>query len=304
MTFRSTKCAICNSFNNSEIVYKASLDDETFTKEVFSARRLPDRRHYQWVKCKNCGLLRSDPVFDLDLSELYEKSTFEYSSEVSGLKRAYASVTKKAFGDKKISGSMLEIGGGNGFYLEAALEIGFQNVAAVEPSLEAVEASRSDIKKNTIIDIMKPGLIPDNSYDAVTMFHVLDHLPDPLETVKTCALALKPSGTFIVAVHNCESWSAKIFKNKSPIVDVEHTYLYSMKTIKKLFETAGLVNIKIGAYNNYYSLAYLLHLIPISNRVKLAILNGPLEILVRNIRVSVPLGNMWASADKPLKLNI
>lgn len=299
MQFQPTKCAICKTIDNYEIVYNASLDEHTFTKEVFSARRLPDRRYYQWVKCKNCGLLRSDPVLELNLSELYEQSTFEYSIEIPGLKRAYSYVTKKAFGSRKISGSVLEIGGGNGFYLEEALEIGFQKVSAVEPSLKAVEASREDIKRNTIVDILKPGLIPDNSYEAVTMFHVLDHLPDPLETVKICNSILKSTGIFIVAVHNCESWSAKILKNKSPIVDVEHTYLYSKKTIKKLFEGAGLVNIKTGTYKNLYSLAYLIHLLPISTNFKLKILNGPLRNFLTNIRISVPLGNMWASGEKP-----
>lgn len=299
MEFISTKCAICGTAGNADVVYKASLDEKTFSVEVFSARRLPDRRYYQWVKCRNCDLLRSDPILNVDLADLYEKSTFDYSSEVNGLKRAYVYITKKALAPKKLSGSVLEVGGGNGFYLEAALDAGFSSAHAVEPSIEAVNASRPDIKQNTIIDMMRPGLIPDNSHNVVAMFHVMDHLPDPLGTVQVCASALKSGGTFVVAVHNFNSWSSKLLRRKSPIVDVEHTFLYTKKTVAELFKTAGLVNIRTGSYRNLYSLSYLVHLIPLPNRVKLGILNSGLGRILQKVKISVPLGNMWASGEKP-----
>jgi 2-polyprenyl-3-methyl-5-hydroxy-6-metoxy-1,4-benzoquinol methylase len=299
MNFVPTKCAICGTLGNSEVVYSANLDESSFSVEVFSARRLPDRRRYQWVKCLRCDLLRSDPMLDVDLSELYEKSTFDYSSEVEGLKKAYVGITKKALNPKRPSGSILEVGGGNGFFLEAALDSGFDSVHAVEPSIEAVAASRPDIRSNTITDMMRPGLIPDHSHDVVAMFHVMDHLPDPLETVRACAQALRPGGTIVVAVHNFNSWSSKLLKEKSPIVDVEHTYLYSKKTVEALFKQAGLVNIKTGTYRNLYSLAYLIHLVPIPNRLKLALLKGRFATILQKVKVSVPLGNMWASGQKP-----
>ena len=299
MEFISTKCAICGTPGNADVVYKASLDEKTFSVEVFSARRLPDRRHYQWVRCRKCDLLRSDPILNVDLADLYEKSTFDYSSEVNGLKRAYIYITKKALKPRELSGSVLEVGGGNGFYLEAALDAGFSSAYAVEPSIEAVNASRPDIKQNTIIDMMRPGLIPDNTHDVVAMFHVMDHLPDPLSTVRVCESALKSGGTFIVAVHNFNSWSSKLLRRKSPIVDVEHTFLYTKKTVSELFKAAGLVNIRTGSYRNLYSLAYLVHLIPLPNRVKLGILNSGLGRILQKVKISVPLGNMWASGEKP-----
>jgi 2-polyprenyl-3-methyl-5-hydroxy-6-metoxy-1,4-benzoquinol methylase len=298
--FIPTKCAICGTSGNSKKVYSANLDEKTFSIEVFSARRLPDRRHYQWVRCNVCELLRSDPILSVNLADLYGKSTFDYSSEVFGLQRSYVSVTKKALSPRKPSGSVLEIGGGNGFFLEAALDAGFSSAHAVEPSIEAVAASRVDIKENTIIDMMRPGLIPDNCHDVVAMFHVMDHLPDPLDTVKTCVASLKPGGTFVVAVHNFNSWSSRLLKEKSPIVDVEHTFLYTKKTASRLFAAAGLVNVRTGHYRNLYSLAYLVHLIPLPSRLKHAILNGALAKPLQKIKVSVPLGNMWVSGQKRL----
>lgn len=298
MKFVPTTCAICRTQGNSEKVFEQNIDEAAFSIEVFSARRLPDRRSYQWVRCNSCRLLRSDPVLEVNLDELYEKSTFDYNSEVKGLKRVYSQITKRALKPNPARGSVLEVGGGNGFYLEAAKELGFERIAGVEPSKEAVAAARADIKPFIIVDMFREQTVPKNCFDLVTMFHVMDHLPDPLETISICRDALKPGGTFLVAVHDSKSWSARLLKSRSPIVDVEHTFLFDQITVCKLFEKAGYVDIRVGTYRNLYSLAYLIHLIPISRPIKAKLIDGPIGKVLRRIKISVPLGNMWASGKR------
>jgi len=111
----ATKCPICETLNNSASVYPSNVDEHSFSTEVFSARRLPDRRHYQWVRCNSCSLLRSDPVFDVDLEQLYVESTFDYSTEVDGLKKTYFNLVKRALGNKQLRKSIFEVGGGMDF---------------------------------------------------------------------------------------------------------------------------------------------------------------------------------------------
>lgn len=298
MKFVATFCAICRTEGNSEKVFEQNIDDAAFSTQVFSARRLPDRRSYQWVRCNSCGLLRSDPVLEVSLDELYKKSTFDYNYEVDGLKKTYSQLTRRALKPNPAKGSVLEVGGGNGFYLEAAKELGFERVAGVEPSVEAVAVARVDIKPFMIVDMLRENIVTKNSFDLVTMFHVMDHLPDPLETISICLETLKPGGTFLVAVHNSKSWSARLLKSKSPIVDVEHTFLYDRDTVRRLFEKAGYVDIRVGSYWNIYSLPYLIHLVPISRPLKMKLINGPLGKALRVIKLSVPLGNMWASGKR------
>jgi hypothetical protein len=88
-------------------------------------------------------------------------------------------------------------------------------------------------------------------------------------------------------------------KNRSPIFDVEHTYLYSKKTMLKLLEQAGFESVQVKHYKNSYSLAYLLHLVPISRNVRKRILSSTFGDWLSKVRVTVPLGNMWAVATKP-----
>jgi hypothetical protein len=128
---------------------------------------------------------------------------------------------------------------------------------------------------------------------------IIDHAP-PIATqdFDSCD-ALICGGVFIVAVHNERSWSAKLMKNRSPIIDVEHTHLYTPKTGKMIFEKAGFVDVTTGTYSNHYSLAYLLHLLPISRRLRRIILKSYIGLILSKIKVVVPLGNMWIVGTKP-----
>ena len=294
----ATKCPICETLNNSISVYPSNVDDQSFSAEVFSARRLPDRRHYQWVRCNSCTLLRSDPVLDVDLEKLYVESTFDYSTEIDGLKKTYFNLVIKALGEKKLRKSIFEVGGGNGFFLEAAKDGGFRKVAGVEPSTEAISAARNDIKPHLIASMMKPGVLPSSSFEVGTMFHTLDHLTDPISTLRECLAALESGGVFVVAVHNERAWSARIMGERSPIIDVEHTHLYTRRSGEALFEKIGFVEVKSGSYNNHYSLAYILHLIPISRKFRKKVLESKLGNLLSKIKVIVPLGNMWIAGTK------
>ena len=295
----ATKCPICESLGNAVPVYPSNVDEMSFSTEVFSARRLPDRRHYQWVRCKSCTLLRSDPVLDVDLEKLYVESTFDYSTEIDGLKKTYLKLVNKALKGKSFKKSIFEVGGGNGFFLEAAKDSHFAQVTGVEPSTEAINAARADIKPHMIASMMKDGVLKENSFEVGAMFHTLDHLSDPVTTLKDCLRALEPGGVFVVAIHNERSWSARLMGERSPIIDVEHTHLYTLKSGEALFRKIGFTDVSSGAYNNHYSLAYILHLIPISRTLRKRILESFMGSVLSKIKVVLPLGNMWVAGAKP-----
>jgi 2-polyprenyl-3-methyl-5-hydroxy-6-metoxy-1,4-benzoquinol methylase len=293
----STPCAICKSLGNSEVIYEPTVDSNSFTPEIFSARRLPDRKYYRWVRCKSCDLYRSDPISDINLSELYKESNFDYSNELHGLSNSYKKIVSKTC--QNPSGkTLIEIGGGNGFFLEEALNMGFKSVIEIEPSINAYNSAKPNLKQYFLIDMLKPGLINDQTADIVVIFHVLDHLTNPAEVLKLIHKMLKPGGSICIAVHNINSVSAKVLGNKSPIFDVEHTYLYSKKTIKRILNDAGFTKVNASHYKNSYSILYLIHLIPIGSSLKKKLLKSKIINKFSNIRLTVPLGNMWASGIK------
>src|SRR3982074_2936789 len=83
LTLRPTCCAICGPDAPAQELYPPTSSEPPFTLRVFSARRLPARLHYRMVRCRSCGLVRSDPVADeATLSRLYERNGFDYGSGI------------------------------------------------------------------------------------------------------------------------------------------------------------------------------------------------------------------------------
>jgi SAM-dependent methyltransferase len=295
-----TVCAICRTERNADEVYPQNLPGDAFSPAVFSARRLPDQVHYRIVRCTRCGLVRSDPVADNGvLDELYARSTFDYGSEVTNLTRTYGRALRslEPLGVRK--GDLLEIGCGNGFFLEEALNEGYTRVVGVEPSAEAIARAPSRVRDAIVCDVMRPGLFDERSFDVVCMFQVFDHLTDPAQVLDVCHSILRPGGLLLCLNHNVEAFSARVLRQRSPIVDVEHTYLYSPATLSRLVRDHGFTTLRVGPVLNTYSMWYLLRLVPLPSALKSWILNGPVSERARSTVVSLPIGNLCLVAARP-----
>ncbi|MCX5828410.1 MAG: class I SAM-dependent methyltransferase [Deltaproteobacteria bacterium] len=272
---------------------------DALSPAVFSARRMPDRIHFRMVRCNRCGLVRSDPIAPPQiLNHLYAQSTFEYGEEADNLKRSYGRYLKKLEKYSLRKGALLEIGCGNGFFLEEALRQKYGSITGVEPSVDAANRAGANIRPWIVCDIMRPGLFPENRFDTICMFQVLDHIPDPRLLLDECMRVLRPGGLVLCINHNIDAVSAKILGERSPVVDIEHTYLYSPKTLPRLFSAAGFTVLETEPAWNTYSPLYLARLLPMPGPIK----NGLLRLLrtwpFRSMRVTVPLGNICLIAGK------
>jgi SAM-dependent methyltransferase len=297
---RATACAICSTLENATELYPATFSLDDLSPAVFSARRLPDRVHYRLVRCNRCGLVRSDPVADLSVvAQLYQQSTFDYGDEVANLAVTYGFYLKRLdhFGAHK--GSLLEIGCGNGFFLERARLEGFSEVAGVEPSAAAIAMARDDIRNKIVCSMMGPGLFPDKTFDVICLFQVLDHIFDPGSLLVTCRQILKPGGFLLCLNHNVQAVSARLLKDRSPIVDIEHTYLYSPATMSRLLLKCGFQIKETGKVWNRYSLIYLAHLLPFSSGVKRRLLKTVNSTGIGRWSCWIPLGNLFAVGQRP-----
>jgi len=172
-------CAICGTDEQCVELYSANFTPDAFNPAIFSARRLPDRIHYRMVRCTRCGLVRADPVADPTLlAQLYAQSTFEYGDETANLQWSYGSYLDRLTPAGAQPHTLLEIGCGNGFFLEEAERRGYV-VHGVEPSTKACAQAPEHLRARICNDIMRPGLFPPASFDAICLFQVIDHISDP-----------------------------------------------------------------------------------------------------------------------------
>lgn len=300
-------CAICGDTNYTVTLYPANFFLKDINPDTFSARRMPDKIHYRIVKCKKCGLVRSDPVIDPEsLADLYAKSAQTYDAEIPNLIDSYTTYLEQAI--QCLSGfnrgdlsrkNILEIGCGSGFFLEKANDYGFENVYGIEPSQQAVDKSASHIRPNIICDILRVGLLKPEQYDLICMFQVFDHIGNPAIILDECLKALKPGGGILCLNHNVSAFSARVLGERSPIFDIEHTYLYDKNTQCKIFSAHGFIVRKVGSVTNICSLRYLFRLLPLPKGLKSNLLSLLQRYSMGGIRLPVQLGNLYLVAQKP-----
>ncbi|WP_297508463.1 class I SAM-dependent methyltransferase [Flavobacterium sp.] len=133
-------------------------------------------------------------------------------------------------------GTLLDIGAGTGEFLLICKKNGWQ-VTGIEPSDKAKAiAQKKGIHIETAI-----GLLPDHSFDVITMWHVLEHVPDLNHQLDELKRLLKPNGTIIIAVPNFNSLDAKLYLEYWAAYDVPiHLWHFSKTAIQKIFATKDM----------------------------------------------------------------
>ncbi len=295
-----TRCAICNRENDATERWPATFNPEAFSARVFSARRLPDRVHYRIVTCDFCGLVRSDPVASEELlAALYASSRFDYGEEVESIQATYGRALRDLEARSTRREALLEIGCGNGFFLQQARLQGWKRVRGVEPSADALAKAPPELDGAIVRDVMRAGLFAAKSFDAVCLFQVLDHISNPVELLDECFDVVRPGGHILALNHNVSAWSARILGERSPIVDIEHTYLYSPATMLDIVAKAGFTDARVRSVRNTYSLAYLARLAPLPAGVKARAMSLLRLNAIGRMRLTVPLGNLCLIARRP-----
>jgi len=294
----TTRCPLCDSINNFDILYPANFKLSDFNTKTFSARRLPDKIHYRLVKCRRDGLVRSNPILNIDqLNRLYQKSRLTYESTLPNLIRSYFQILQPVLNQLHKKAAILEIGCGNGFMLNQLYQQGFSNVWGVEPSRAAVKIAPASIKKKIKIQPFRASLFKPQTFDLIYFFQTLDHLPQPNQLLRDCRILLKKGGYILTFNHDISSLSARLLKEKSPIIDIEHTHLYDQATAQQLFARHHFKIINCYSPVNWISLRYLLHLWPINKSLKQQLLRLEWSWLDK-IVVPLRLGNLCLIAQK------
>ncbi len=292
-------CAICGRVTLYKVVYPANFSVEDFNAATFSARRLPDRIHYQMVRCTTCGLLRSTPRLSEDvLKTLYQKSQVTYEGDMRALNLTYGRALTEALPLAKKRERLLEIGCGDGFFLLEARRLGVKEVWGVEPSDQARASADPRVQKNIKGGFYRSGMFKKNFFDVICYFQVIDHLPDPLASLKQSFSELREGGIVLCISHNLDASTNKLLGSRSPIIDIEHTYLFNKETITRVCEAAGFKVRRFAALKNTHTLRHWVELFPFPRPMKKTLLIILRFVLISEVLIRLPAGNFVVVAQK------
>lgn len=262
-------CAICGNNQHAKELYPSTLPTKKLSPSVYSARRSPDRLHYRMLRCEKCTLIFSSPIYPIEqITRLYKQSDCTYRDEIAYLQKTYFKLFEKIKSDVKKDDRILEIGCGNGFFLNFLAHKGYTNLFGIEPSKKMVNQAVKEIKKHIIIDIFRKNLFPKNYFKVIFIFHTLDHVVNLTEVITAMMNNLQKDGYIVVVVHDTEGLSVKLFGERSPIFDVEHIYLFNKNNLGKLFRKHRFLIKKIITLSNTYPLQYWIRMLPVHLSIK------------------------------------
>ena len=237
-----TSCPVCKSI---QIQPQLSAKDYTVSGEIFSI-----------VACNNCTHLFTQNVAEQnEIGKYYASENYisHSNTQVGFVNKLYHSIRKKTLQSKKkliegetqkSTGNILDIGCGTGAFLYT-MKTGGWEITGLEPD----ETARAKAKTLYGIEPQPSNNIfnlPDNNYDAITMWHVLEHVHQLNEYVEQLKNMLTDNGKIFIAVPNYTSYDAQHYGQFWAAYDVpRHLYHFSPDSMKRLLEQHGLTIKKI-----------------------------------------------------------
>lgn len=235
------------SFQNN--IFFQKVRDYSVSKEIFELHHNPEY-----------DLLITFPKPSLEKLPSYYESD-DYISHTDGkrslFERLYHLIKNIALKNKvklinsqSEKGKLLDIGAGTGDFLVVAKNNGWQTIG-IEPSTKAKTIAIN--KGVNFADSLSD--LESCSFDVITMWHVLEHVPNLDEYILELKRLLKPSGTILIAVPNFKSFDAEYYGKFWAAFDVpRHIWHFSKTAIAKLFAEKGmkLVEVLPMKFDSFY----------------------------------------------------
>jgi len=132
----------------------------------------------------------------------------------------------------------LDVGCGNGGYLKQMQELGWQ-VTGIDLDPSAIAVCRAQ-GLNAFVGSLEKMNFPDHSFDAITLNHVFEHLPDPHKFLRECYRILSPGGYIAMRMPNAKSLGHRIFKRFwRGLEPPRHLSLWDRSTLRTILDRHG-----------------------------------------------------------------
>ena len=212
--------------------------------EALAAARTPKEEHtWSLLHCTTCNLLRlhpqpTDSVLAAAYSDTYAPHTRPgLSGKVKGwLERRSVRQLWRLLGPPR---RILDVGCATGDLLQAIRREGNANVSGVEPGERAAGIARErglDVRQGMLED----AAFPDASFDTIILAHTLEHVRDPIATLREIRRVLAPGGTLILWLPNADSIEARVLGHRWIGYDPpRHLTTFSVATLTHALEATG-----------------------------------------------------------------
>jgi 2-polyprenyl-3-methyl-5-hydroxy-6-metoxy-1,4-benzoquinol methylase len=217
------------------------------------AKPFLSKHGYEIVRCLHCQTLYvSPPPAQAELARFYNDPS-DYKEFVLGHKDYLAQdQLARQLARQRLDvidsfqprrGCLLDLGCGAGFFLDEAKQRGWQ-VSGTEWAQEMLQYASSTLNLHVAKSIDE---FEDSSFDVVTMWEYIEHLPNPLEHLEQSRQILKPQGLLCISTPNTAHWQVRLnpgdwWEFKPPA----HLTFFTPTTLRHLVESAGYTVLRLN----------------------------------------------------------
>ena len=291
-----SRCPVCGCTRTS---LHLKGDDSLSLESVGSSRT--KLSHGRILRCGGCGLcFRIFRPSSKELGDLYRDANDEiYEAEAANrLKtaKAHYQLVKRYH---RQPGTIVDVGCASGVFLRLMTDAGW-NCFGVEPSISQSKRAQQLLGNRAVLEqrVLEEASLP-TGVDLVTLWDVLEHVPDPVDFLARCASLLRPGGFLLLNTPRIDSCIARALGRRWPLLLAEHLNYFTVDSLRMCARKAGLELVKTGTRPVFFSVGYILyrlsqHAVPLAKwaqRISFA-------LHLQNISIPIWMGEIFACCEK------
>jgi 2-polyprenyl-3-methyl-5-hydroxy-6-metoxy-1,4-benzoquinol methylase len=212
---------------------------------------------FVYVRCSSCGLVCQYPPPSPESIAAYYPERYGGGSPSTTHREREQAIESRANRYRRVTinrvctraGRLLDVGCGSGTFMIHMQRRGW-TVTGLETSAGNVERARSEYGLGGVVLGRWPDEVPSGPFRVITMFHLLEHLVDPLEGLRAARTHLEPGGYVVIETPNIKSLPVRLFRSHCTIMDApRHLYLFDRRTLTAAIRKAGLHPALITTYS-------------------------------------------------------
>lgn len=216
-----------------------------------------DSAGMRMYRCTSCGTAFAHPVPEAEFLARYytefhqgEGKTAGYSQEAKMVRKHHSQLALVRRTTGGVIGRLLDVGCGKGFFLQIAQKQGVM-CEGTELSDTGVEYARDRLgvkATHGTIESLKDVFGP-ASFDTVTLWGVIEHLPNPMQTLRAIHHVLKPGGWFLAQTGAGDDWLDRLLPGVNQWYDPPmHLFVFSARGLSRAMTSAGFGEVSVDGW--------------------------------------------------------